>query len=803
MHFADDQWLTKTTNGKKKLKPDAVPTLFSHNPLPQKRKSTYSRSEQPLKKILLDDETIHSLPLQDNNQNIIPAAPSHDQNDVEKLKKELQAAKNLISKLQNENIALKSKIANQASQISKFKRQLQKKSKPISYQKIFNENQVEAIKHGSMIFKKWSNDTVKTALGLRFSCGTNGYENLLALNMPFPSVRTLQRRLQHIRFESGLLSEVFDLLKVKVQNFTLQQKYCVLTLDEMAIKEAIELDLNSKTYFGNVTFPGQSGSASYALVFMLAGVSTRWKQAVAYYFTNGQSDGAALKSIIIEIIKKAEELGLRLLSVTSDMGGGNQAMWKSFGILSGRHSKTNSSIIHPCDESRQIHFIADVPHLLKNIRTSLLNNKRFMLPQSFVSKYNLSSPIVTSDHIENLNDYQDDFELKLAHKLTSDILNENHFNKMKVSRATHLLSHDVSVGLKYLSDEKQEPSYLTTAWFIAVVNKWFKLMTSRHPVMALSKFNLKVYNETIAFLKEVIDLFQNLEIYDKKGKKQWKPIQTGVIISTTSILNLQEELFTNNIFDFLLTSRFSQDALENLFGIIRSKQIVPTALQFKNNLKLISIGQYFKKFSTGSYDSDDRNFLDLTNLMAEKKSKITTILLPKGWNETSINLNKAEENCLYNIAGYIMHGIFTSSTVCDTCFTFVASKEKQDAAYSKLVSLKEYKDGCLFYVKKDFFLSLFRPMEILFRCLSAYLMNCNNCHEFVLEKFITDDNIKTVKIPDCHCIKHKIIKRFVSFRLKIFGAKKTKEVNRLAKLKKSNQFSSKSAAMRVLAERVK
>ena len=63
---------------------------------------------------------------------------------------------------------------------------------------------------------KWSDETVKTALGLRFSCGTSGYENLLALNFPYPSVRTLQRRLQNLKFESGLLHEVFELLKFKV-----------------------------------------------------------------------------------------------------------------------------------------------------------------------------------------------------------------------------------------------------------------------------------------------------------------------------------------------------------------------------------------------------------------------------------------------------------------------------------------------------------------------------------------------------------------------------------------------------------
>ena len=43
-----------------------------------------------------------------------------------------------------------------------------------------------------------------------------------------------------------------------------------------------------------------------------------------------------------------------------------------------------------------------------------------------------------------------------------------------------------------------------------------------------------------------------------------------------------------------MTSRFTQDCLENLFSLVRAKQVVPTALQFKNNLKLICVAQFLK-----------------------------------------------------------------------------------------------------------------------------------------------------------------------------------------------------------------
>ena len=52
------------------------------------------------------------------------------------------------------------------------------------------------------------------------------------------------------------------------------------------------------------------------------------------------------------------------------------------------------------------------------------------------------------------------------------------------------------------------------------------------------------------------------------GKPDWKPVQTGVILSSASILGLAEDLLQPT--NFLLTSRFTQDCLENLFSCVRA-----------------------------------------------------------------------------------------------------------------------------------------------------------------------------------------------------------------------------------------
>lgn len=58
-------------------------------------------------------------------------------------------------------------------------------------------------------------------------------------------------------------------------------------------------------------------------------------------------------------------------------------------------------------------------------------------------------------------------------------------------------------------------------------------------------------------------------------------------------------------YDFLLISRFTHDCLKKLLRVARAKQVIPTAVQFKNNLELICVSQYLKCMLKGSYNEED------------------------------------------------------------------------------------------------------------------------------------------------------------------------------------------------------
>ena len=307
---------------------------------------------------------------------------------LESQEKTLKLLQKKVSKLSSENLKLKQQNAKLA-----IDRKLERF--------LFNDDQILAISRKSMAYTKWSNKTVETAIGFSFTCGTKGYENLLQVKFPYPSIRTLQRRLQNIKFESGILSEILEFLKLKVATFNEHEKECVLLLDEMAITEEIQYDCSINKYVGDVTFPNSQGRANQALVFMIGGISSRWKQVIAYFYTNGKVNGEDLKNVILNIIGNIEIVGLRINSITSDMGSMNQSMWKAFGINCGHFSSNSYFIKHPSDPNRIITFLADVPHLLKNIRTSLFSNKLFLIPETIQKKYNLPNNVINSEHIKS------------------------------------------------------------------------------------------------------------------------------------------------------------------------------------------------------------------------------------------------------------------------------------------------------------------------------------------------------------------------------------------------------------------
>lgn len=223
----------------------------------------------------------------------------------------------------------------------------------------------------------------------------------------------------------------------------------------------------------------------------------------------------------------------------------------------------------------------------------------------------------------------------------------------------HIMSNSVAQGIRLMLDDEthcmsneQKKSAEDTAWFLETMNKWFDYMSSRHPVMALSRANSENYEKATKFLKHVISIMREMEI----GNGHWKPVQKGIILSTTSVLALSDRLLKPGGMSFLLTARLTQDCLENIFSTVRQGNPVPTPIEFRNSLKMITVAQYLKTPKTSSYSLDDStylaSYLEKLDSRAGENSQPTlpqeVIVITEKDEKT---LCTAEQNSLYYLTG--------------------------------------------------------------------------------------------------------------------------------------------------------
>jgi hypothetical protein len=119
---------------------------------------------------------------------------------------------------------------------------------------------------------------------------------------------------------------------------------------------------------------------------MLAGLTTRWKQTIAFDYTENSYDASIANKIVTEIITKCHEIGINICAVISDMGPANQALWRLNGIKCSRHSKIKNSCPHPSETNQQLYFAPDSPHVFKNMRLALTEGHIFYLSDEVVKR---------------------------------------------------------------------------------------------------------------------------------------------------------------------------------------------------------------------------------------------------------------------------------------------------------------------------------------------------------------------------------------------------------------------------------
>ena len=407
---------------------------------------------------------------------------------------------------------------------------------------------------------------------------------------------------------TGFSQKLFTLLKLRVNNMNQQDRNCSLVLDEMALKQHLDYDKSVDVVFGIKN----KKPLNQALVFIIRGIATKWKQPIAYFFSNSTVSTVNLIKFIQEAISKVQDCGLLVRCIVCDQGSTNIAALK---ILC--FSKIKSYIQHPSLKNR-IHIIFDPPHIIKSVRNNLMRHN-----------INIDGNIVSWNHIRMLYELDKCNPIRLAPKLTDKHLDPGAFLKMRVNLATQVLSHQVATALSLCVTANILPSTVrVTAQFVEKMDILFDLLNSRKlqgdkPARCAITTN----GNNITLLKELQTWIKKWKFCDVQSQSKVAS-NWGLNVIINSILELCQELLLEG-FPLVCTSRFNQDCLESFFGTIRSKggwNDRPTVRQFRaayqNALLLLSV-ETSKSNSNCLAETDFSVALDLNSLF-ENSQKILT-----------------------------------------------------------------------------------------------------------------------------------------------------------------------------------
>jgi len=107
---------------------------------------------------------------------------------------------------------------------------------------------------------------------------------------------------------------------------------------------------------------------------MFQPLAATYSKPVAVFASRGPVVGTELAKLLLKCIILLEQAGAIIHGFVSDGAQTNRKMWSELGI-SGQVNSFKNWFQHPLHKDRKIYAFSDTPHLFKNVRNKLYNDK--------------------------------------------------------------------------------------------------------------------------------------------------------------------------------------------------------------------------------------------------------------------------------------------------------------------------------------------------------------------------------------------------------------------------------------------
>lgn len=589
--------------------------------------------------------------------------------------------------------------------------------------------------------------------------------------LTLPGKTCLKKSIKHFKSGFGFNEKVFSILKEKTSSMETSEKHGNLLFDELKLSENLQMDSSGVVqgyvdYGQELTPDSQMNQiCNHGLVLLFQPFKGDWVQIVGVFGTHQNVKADLLAKILVEAIILCENAGLFVDAVTGDGASWNRAMWRRFGIGQSKRGIVKYKVAHPCDSGRFLHFISDFPHLLKCLRNRFLSQG-----------YSTPAGKVNMEFVKEAwkEDQKSTIKLKVMPKLSQVHLHPNGFEKMRVNIAFQLFGDPVIKGLSFYSEEiSVYGDSKPTVDFIQKINQLIKVMTSRTPKTALRNGSLqyKALTDFIKFINE-------WEKFSKPVKGLGylsKSTALGLKVSIKSTLSLLSYLSSKINFKYLLTSRLSQDKIENLFSIVRQSKGCndhPTPTEFLTIIECLTFYNLAHAPKSGNVGASVVSALVSPDQQHNSPKQILQTLLDElveggkftdacdilkdSTSMLNLAVQHSDSRLIYYTSGYIVRKFF-KITKCDDCRGLLSSN-KDDVNIEESDYTKQFDLGGLMYPSKQ----LFEFVCILENHFTESL-SVNGLHRDITLEIV--DELKRANIPIIGCNLHNkdLTKKLVQF----------------------------------------
>lgn len=582
--------------------------------------------------------------------------------------------------------------------------------------------------------------------------------------LTLPSETTIRKYTAQYRSGYGFNERMLSAVKRKTAQLDELHRHGGIVIDEMKLSEHLSVSSGAKVEglvdLGAYTPKEQKSlPCNHGLVVMFVPLVGSWTQVLGVFASHENVKGELLAKIVVEATILAEKAGLLVDYVTCDAASWNRKMWKVFNVRASL-KEVICKRQHPADSSRSLYFFSDFPHLVKNVRNRLLNTT-LNTPDGQVSLQSIKEALKLDTSTVALRAMPGINDVHVA---------PNNFEKMRASYAFQLFGQGpLQAFFLYRTQlERKCGNIEATEKFFKRMKSIISIMTARYPAEAL-----RPNSSGVERIKEMLDFLNNWERCTNKTHFLSDSTAEGLRVTLTSTLELLEYLHKTVGFKYLLTSRLSQDKVENFFGIVRMSSgcnAHPTPQQFLLTVHCLSFYNLAQSVVGGNADACIiSSLLDTTDKEETCKEKfLRTVESTIGdhaasprvalTNEHEYHVARSDSRLIYYISGYVVKKCVLPSK-CPSCISSLLLSTEEGRLLNASVFVQHKDNGGLLYPSVQLYRFITHLEDIFTNCFSAHKVQ----RESVMDLLQMIHAASPVKAVGCTEHKESLTPRIVGF----------------------------------------